>query len=89
MTDTTNPTDKEKNDFNEKYGTGATGNEIPADQSGGITDKHDKNAGSAAFNQGSVQDPDLDRGASDQTPDPEKASREKQNPKTPLRDDEV
>ena len=28
-------------------------------QSGGITDKHDKNAGSGAFNQGTEQDPDF------------------------------
>ena len=54
------------------------------DQQGGITDKHDKNAGSGAFNQGSAQDPDLDRGASDTTPDPESASKEPQNPKTKL-----
>jgi hypothetical protein len=55
-----------------------------SDQQGGITDKRDKNAGSGAFNQGSAQDPDLDRGASDTTPDPEKASKEPQNPKTKL-----
>lgn len=31
-------------------------------QSGGITHKQDKNAGSGAFNQGSEQDPDFDKG---------------------------
>jgi hypothetical protein len=31
-------------------------------QSGGITQKQDKNAGSGAFNQGSEQDPDFDKG---------------------------
>jgi hypothetical protein len=31
-------------------------------QSGGVTDKHDKNAGSGAFNQGSEQDPGYDEG---------------------------
>ncbi|RYY21085.1 MAG: hypothetical protein EOO04_18860 [Chitinophagaceae bacterium] len=51
------------------------------DQAGGITDKHDKNAGSGAFNQGAAQDPDLDRGVADGTPDPDKVSREEQNPK--------
>jgi hypothetical protein len=51
-------------------------------QAGGITDKHDKNAGSGAFNQGSEQDPDLDRGVADGTPNPEKVSKEKENPKS-------
>ena len=32
------------------------------DQAGGITHKHDKNAGSGAFNQGAEQDPDYDKG---------------------------
>ena len=59
----------------------------PNEQHGGITDKRDKNAGSGAFNQGSEQDPDLDRGAADSTPDPDKKSREPQNPKTDLKDD--
>jgi hypothetical protein len=31
-------------------------------QSGGVTHKHDKNAGSGGFNQGSEQDPDYDKG---------------------------
>jgi hypothetical protein len=56
------------------------------EQHGGITDKRDKNAGSGAFNQGSAQDPDPDRGASDKTKDPGKASREPQNPGTRLDD---
>lgn len=57
------------------------------EQHGGITDKRDKNAGSGAFNQGSAQDPDLNRGASDKTKDPEQVSREPQNPGTRLDDD--
>ncbi|MET0394953.1 MAG: hypothetical protein ABW019_17545, partial [Chitinophagaceae bacterium] len=32
------------------------------DQEGGITDKKDVNAGSGAFNQGSEQDPDYNKG---------------------------
>ena len=32
------------------------------DQAGGITHKRDMNAGSGAFNQGSEQDPDYDKG---------------------------
>ena len=51
------------------------------DQAGGITDKRDKNAGSGAFNQGSEQDPDLDRGVADGIANPDKVSREKENPK--------
>ena len=31
-------------------------------QSGGISDKHDMNAGSGAFNQGSEQDPEYNKG---------------------------
>ena len=31
-------------------------------QTGGITDKKDKNAGSGAFNQGAEQDPSYDKG---------------------------
>ncbi|MET0636639.1 MAG: hypothetical protein ABWZ25_11480 [Chitinophagaceae bacterium] len=89
MTQSTNPDNDDKEKFNEEYGTGAKGNPVPPIQSGGVTDKHDKNAGSGAFNEGSAQDPDLDRGVSDQTPDPENVSREKQNPKTPLNDDQV
>jgi hypothetical protein len=34
----------------------------PENQAGGITHKHDMNAGSGAFNQGSEQDPDYDKG---------------------------
>ncbi|RYY60811.1 MAG: hypothetical protein EOO05_08565 [Chitinophagaceae bacterium] len=66
------------------HSTGATGQEATVPMAGGITDKKDKNAGSGAFNQGSEQDPDLNRGTSDQDNDPEKSSREPQNPKTPL-----
>lgn len=32
------------------------------DQAGGITHKKDMNSGSGAFNQGSAQDPDYDKG---------------------------
>jgi hypothetical protein len=52
------------------------------EQQGGITDKHDKNAGSGAFNQGSEQDPILNEGVADGTPHPEKVSKEPQNPKS-------
>ena len=55
------------------------------DQAGGVTDKHDKNAGSGAFNQGSEQDPEMDKGVADGTPDPDKVSKEKQNPKTHIK----
>ena len=37
-------------------------NKLNKDQSGGITHKKDINAGSGAFNQGSAQDPDFDKG---------------------------
>jgi hypothetical protein len=37
-------------------------NKLSRDQSGGITHKHDMNAGSGAFNKGSEQDPDFDKG---------------------------
>jgi hypothetical protein len=59
------------------------------DQAGGVTDKKDKNAGSGAFNQGSEQDPDMDRGVADGTPDPEKVSREKENPGTKLTNKDI
>jgi hypothetical protein len=51
-------------------------------QHGGVTDKQDKNAGSGAFNQGSEQDPHLNEGVADGTPDPDKVSKEKENPKS-------
>jgi hypothetical protein len=41
-------------------------------QHGGITDKHDKNAGSSAFNQGSEQDPVYNEGV--KVSDEEKAT---------------
>lgn len=53
----------------------------PTDQKGGVTHKKDINAGSGAFNRGSVDDPHFDEGASDETPDPENKSKEPQNPK--------
>ncbi len=37
-------------------------NEKNTDQAGGITDKKDINAGSGAFNQGSEQDPEYNKG---------------------------
>jgi hypothetical protein len=55
---------------------------IPVKQAGGITDKKDKNAGSGAFNQGSVQDPRLNDGVADGTPRPDEVSKEKENPKS-------
>ena len=51
-------------------------------QHGGVTEKHDKNAGSGAFNQGSEQDEKMNEGVADGTPDPEKVSKEKENPKS-------
>ena len=56
-------------------------------QSGGITHKRDKNAGSGAFNQGSEQDPNYDEGT--QVSDEEKKTghspsnlrKQKENPK--------
>jgi hypothetical protein len=55
---------------------------IPLKQAGGITDKQDKNAGSGAFNQGSVQDEHMNEGVADGTPNPEEVSEEKENPKS-------
>lgn len=56
------------------------------DQSGGITHKKDSNAGSGAFNQGSEQDPDFDKGTrvSDEekkTGQPPSPGKAKENPK--------
>ena len=48
----------------------------------GAANKHDKNAGSGAFNQGSVQDDHLNEGVADGTPHPDKVSKEKENPKS-------
>ena len=50
-------------------------------QYGGVTNKHDKNAGSGAFHQGTEQDPDYEGGVADGTPDPANVSKEKENPK--------
>jgi len=47
-----------------------------------LTNKHDKNAGSGAFNQGSVQDDHMNEGVADGTPHPDKVSKEKENPKS-------
>jgi hypothetical protein len=55
-------------------------------QHGGITDKKDKNSGSAAFNQGVQQDPSYNEGVADGTPNPEKVSKEIKNPKTKVSD---
>jgi hypothetical protein len=54
-------------------------------QTGGVTDKHDKNAGSGAFNQGSEQDTEMNKGVADGTPNPDKVSKEKQNPGTRIK----
>jgi hypothetical protein len=51
-------------------------------QHGGVTEKHDKNAGSGAFNQGSQQDPKLNEGVADGTAHPDKVSKEKENPRS-------
>ena len=51
-------------------------------QHAGVTDKHDKNAGSGAFNQGSEQDEHMNEGVADGTPNPDKVSKEKENPKS-------
>lgn len=56
-------------------------------QSGGITDKEDMNAGSGAFNQGSEQDPNYNDGTkvSDEEKEtghsPTNLGKEKENPK--------
>jgi hypothetical protein len=55
-------------------------------QSGGITDKKDINAGSGAFNQGSEQDPNYNKGTkvSDEekrTGQPPLPGKKKENPK--------
>ena len=56
-------------------------------QSGGITHKRDKNAGSGAFNQGSEQDPDYDEGTSVSDEEkktghlPSNLGKQKENPK--------
>ncbi len=44
--------------------------------------KQDKNAGSGAFNRGSEDEPDMNDGVADGTPNPEKVSKEKENPKS-------
>ena len=51
-------------------------------QFGGVTDKHDKNAGSGAFNQGSEQDENMNDGVADGPSHPERISKEKENPKS-------
>lgn len=62
-------------------------NNSSKDQSGGITHKHDKNAGSGAFNQGAEQDPDFDKGTkvSDEEKrtgkSPANLGKQKENPK--------
>ena len=48
----------------------------------GLKDKHTKNAGSGAFNEGSVQDEHMNEGVADGTPNPDKVSKEKENPKS-------
>ncbi len=57
-------------------------NDNKNDQQGGATDKHDKNAGSGAFNQGAEQDKHMNEGVADGTPHPEEVSKEKENPKS-------
>lgn len=64
---------------NTKGNTGKTGKSN--DQAGGITDKKDLNSGSSAFNEGSAQDPNYNDGVADGTANPDKVSKEDQNPK--------
>jgi hypothetical protein len=58
-------------------------------QYGGVTHKHDKNAGSGAFQQGTEQDPDYEGGVADGTPDPANVSKEKENPKAKPDDESI
>jgi len=64
-------------------------NEGDQRQHGGITDKKDKNSGSAAFNQGVQQDPSYNEGVADGTPHPEEVSKEIKNPKTKVSDERL
>jgi len=50
-------------------------------QFGGISDKHDSNAGSGAFNQGSQQDPTYNDGVPGDQNDPKKAGILNKKPK--------
>lgn len=59
-----------------------TRNKKDTKQHGGVTDKKDDNAGSGAFNRGSEDDPTYNDGVADGTPNPEKVSKEEQNPQT-------
>lgn len=59
-----------------------TNNDNTASQNSGETEKADKNAGSGAFNRGSIDDPHLNEGVADGTPNPEQVSKEKENPKS-------
>lgn len=52
----------------------------------GVTHKQEHNAGSGTFNQGSEQDTEMNEGVADGTPHPENVSKEKQNPKTKLKE---
>jgi len=52
----------------------------------GVTHKTEPNAGSGTFNQGSEQDTEMNEGVADGTPHPEMVSKEKQNPKTKLKE---
>jgi hypothetical protein len=50
-------------------------------QSGGVTHKQDKNAGSGGFNQGSEQDADYNKGVGADPKDLKQTTRKKENPK--------
>jgi len=54
----------------------------PPKQYGGISHKRDKNAGSGAFNQGAEQDKKMNEGVADGTPNPDRVSKEKENPRS-------
>ena len=55
----------------------------------GVTHKDEPNAGSGTFNQGAEQDIEMDKGVADGTPHPERVSKENENPKAKLRNNEL
>jgi hypothetical protein len=56
-------------------------NDKSNEQAGDSTHKHDKNAGSGAFNQGSEQDPDYNEGVADDPAKTRRMIKKKENPK--------
>lgn len=51
-------------------------------QPGSDKEKKPKNAGSGGFNEGAKDDPNMNDGVADGTPNPENVSKEKENPKS-------